>query len=106
MYDLNLWKDQLTQFLRLASMDQLFQFDGQLYEQCEGVAVGSLLGPLLVGACNFTLLFISSILTAQSDGFCLFARFVMLMFVAYVRKVLMSKLENLMPNCMKEQYAI
>ena len=87
-------------------MDQLFQFDGQLYEQCEGVAVGSLLGPLLVGACNFTLLFISSILTAQSDGFCLFARFVMLMFVAYVRKVLMSKLENLMPNCMKEQYAM
>ena len=26
---------------------------------------------------------------------------VMLMFVAYVRKVLMSKLENFMPNCMK-----
>ena len=54
-------------------MDQLFQFDGQLYEQCEGVAVGSLLGRLLVGACNFTLLFISSILTAQSEGF-VFAR--------------------------------
>ena len=53
-------------------------------------------------AYNFTLLFISSILTAQSDGFCLFARFVMVMFVVYVRKVLMSKLENLMPNCMKE----
>ena len=39
-YDLNLQKDQLTQLLRMASTDQLFQFDGQLYEQCEGVAIG------------------------------------------------------------------
>ena len=31
----------------MASTDQLFQFDGQLYEQCEGVAMGSPLGPLL-----------------------------------------------------------
>ena len=46
-YDLNLQKDQLTQLLRMASTDQLFQFDGQLYEQCEGVAMGSPLGPLL-----------------------------------------------------------
>ena len=45
--DLNLQKDQLTQLLRMASMDQLFQFDGQLYEQCEGVAMGSPLGPFL-----------------------------------------------------------
>ena len=28
-------------------MNQLFQFDGQLYEQCEGVAMGSHLGPLM-----------------------------------------------------------
>ena len=34
-YDLNLQKDQLTQLLRMASTDQLFQFDDQLYEQCE-----------------------------------------------------------------------
>ena len=27
-YDLNLQKDQLTQLLRMASTDQLFQFDG------------------------------------------------------------------------------
>ena len=47
MYDLNLQKDQLTQLLRMASTDQLFQFDGQLYKQCEGVAMGSPLGSLL-----------------------------------------------------------
>ena len=29
--DLNLQKDQLTQLLRMASRDQLFQFDDQLY---------------------------------------------------------------------------
>ena len=39
--------DQLTQLLRMASTDQLFQFDGQLYERCEGVAMESPLGPLL-----------------------------------------------------------
>ena len=31
----------------MASTDQLFQFHGQLYEQGEGVAMGSPLGPLL-----------------------------------------------------------
>ena len=46
-YDLNLQRDQLTQLLRMASTDQLFQFDGQLYEQHEGVAMGPPLGPLL-----------------------------------------------------------
>ena len=40
-YDLNLQKDQVAQLLTMASTDQLFQFDGQLYEQCEGVAMGS-----------------------------------------------------------------
>ena len=33
--------DQLTQLLRMASTDQLFQFDGQLYKQCEGVTMES-----------------------------------------------------------------
>jgi hypothetical protein len=46
-YDLNLTRNQLTQLLKLASTNQLFQFDGHLYEQCEGVAMGSPLGPLL-----------------------------------------------------------
>ena len=38
----------------MASTDQLFQFDGQLYEQREGVAMGSPLGPLLANVfmCN------------------------------------------------------
>ena len=39
-YDLNIEKDQLAQLIRIASTDQL-------YEQCEGVAMGSPLGPLL-----------------------------------------------------------
>ena len=45
-YDFNLQKDQLTQLLRMASTDHVLQFDGQLYEQCDGVAMGSPLGPL------------------------------------------------------------
>ena len=36
-YDLNLEKEELTQLLLLL----LFQFDGQLYEQTDGVAMGS-----------------------------------------------------------------
>ncbi|PFX27154.1 hypothetical protein AWC38_SpisGene8122 [Stylophora pistillata] len=40
-------KDQLAQLLRVASTDRLFQFDGLLHEQCEGVAMGFPLGPLL-----------------------------------------------------------
>ena len=31
----------------MATINQLFQFDGQLYEQTDGVAMGSSLGPLL-----------------------------------------------------------
>ena len=30
-----------------ATTNQLFQFDGQLYEQTDGVAMGSPLGPLM-----------------------------------------------------------
>lgn len=37
----------LTELLRIATKDQLFQFDGQLYEQVDGVAMGSPLGPLM-----------------------------------------------------------
>jgi len=33
--------------LKLATTNQLFQLDGKLYEQVEGVAMGSPLGPLL-----------------------------------------------------------
>lgn len=32
-YGLNLQKDQLVKLLEIATTNQLFQFDGQLYEQ-------------------------------------------------------------------------
>ena len=47
-YDLNLSKDQLRELLELAATNQLFQLNGMLYEQVDGVAMGSPLGPLLV----------------------------------------------------------
>ncbi|XP_068759489.1 uncharacterized protein [Montipora capricornis] len=46
-YDLNLEKEELTQLLEVATTNQLFQFDGQLYEQTDGVAMGLPLGPLM-----------------------------------------------------------
>ena len=46
-YDLNLEKEELTQLLEVATTNQLFQFNGQLYEQTDGVAMGSPLGPLM-----------------------------------------------------------
>ena len=38
---------QLTDLLEIATTNQLFQFNGELYEQTDGVAIGSPLGPLL-----------------------------------------------------------
>ena len=46
-YKLNLKKSDLETLLNLAVKHQLFQFDGNLYEQFDGVAMGSPLGPLL-----------------------------------------------------------
>ena len=46
-YNLNLNKDLLIELLKLATTNRLFQLDGTLYEQVEGVAMGSPLGPLL-----------------------------------------------------------
>ena len=46
-YGLNLQRDQLVKLLEIATTNQLFQFDGQLYEQTDGVAMGSPLGPLM-----------------------------------------------------------
>ena len=46
-YGLNLQKDQLVKLLQIATSNQLFQFDGQLYEQMDGVAMGSPFGPLM-----------------------------------------------------------
>ena len=44
---MNVTKDQLMELLKLATTNQLFQLDGILYEQMEGVATDSPLGPLL-----------------------------------------------------------
>ena len=45
--ELNLSGDQLIELLQAATKNQLFQFNGNLYEQIDGVAMGSRLGPLL-----------------------------------------------------------
>ena len=44
---LNLSRDQLIELLNAATKNQLFQFNRNLYEQTDGVAMGSPLGPLL-----------------------------------------------------------
>ena len=46
-YNLNITKSALIELLTIATKDQLFQFNGELYEQSEGVAMGSPLGPLM-----------------------------------------------------------
>ena len=49
-YHLNLNKLNLVDLPRAATKDQLFTFNGQLYKQTDGVAMGSPLGPLLANA--------------------------------------------------------
>ena len=46
-HDLSITKSDLIELLTVATKDQLFQFDGALYKQVDGVAMGSPLGPLL-----------------------------------------------------------
>ena len=46
-HDLNITKLDLMELLRIATKNQLFQFEGKLYEQVDGVAMGSPLGPLM-----------------------------------------------------------
>ena len=43
-------KCQLKELLQLASLDNHFLFDGEIYKQIDGVAMGSPLGPTLVMA--------------------------------------------------------
>ena len=45
-HNLNITKPDLVQLLEVATTNQLFQFDGKPYEQIDGVAMGSPLGPL------------------------------------------------------------
>ncbi|XP_068753211.1 uncharacterized protein [Montipora capricornis] len=49
-HNLNITKPDLVQLLEVATMNQLFQFDGKLYEQIDDVAMGSPLGPLMANA--------------------------------------------------------
>ena len=49
-HNLNITKPDLVQLLEVATKNQLFQFDGKLYEQIDGVAIGSPLGPLMANA--------------------------------------------------------
>jgi len=46
-HQLNLSRMDLVDLLRASIKNQLFQFNGQLYEQIDGVAMGSPLWPLL-----------------------------------------------------------
>ena len=46
-HNLALTRTDLVDLLSVATKGQLFQFDGALYKQTEGVAMGSPLGPLL-----------------------------------------------------------
>lgn len=47
MYDLNFTKTDLVDLLSIATKEQIFQFNGALYEQTNSVAMGSPHGPLL-----------------------------------------------------------
>ena len=49
-YNMNISKDDLIKLLNVATKNQLFQFNGNLYEQVDGVAMGSPLGPLMANA--------------------------------------------------------
>ena len=46
-YNLNISKEDLIDLLNVSTKGQLFQFNGALYKQTDGVAMGSPLGPLL-----------------------------------------------------------
>ena len=46
-YDLNISKQDIPDLLGVATKGQLSKFNGSLYEQIDGVAMGSPLGPLL-----------------------------------------------------------
>jgi len=49
-HDLNITKSGLIELLRIATQNQLLHFEGDLYEQMYGVAMGSSLGPPMANA--------------------------------------------------------
>ena len=46
-HSLNITKSDLIELLRIATKHPLVQFEGNLYQQVDGVAMGSPLGPLM-----------------------------------------------------------
>ena len=61
-HNLALAETDLVDLLSVATKGQLFQFEGTLYEQADGIAMGSPLGPLLA---NFLILSIEDALVRQ-----------------------------------------
>ena len=49
-HNINITRSQLKQLLKMTAKNQLFQFNGQLYEQRDGVAMASPLGPLMANS--------------------------------------------------------
>ena len=43
-HNINITKSELVELLRMTTKNQLYQWDGNLYEQIDGVAMGSPLG--------------------------------------------------------------
>ncbi|XP_068684732.1 uncharacterized protein [Montipora foliosa] len=52
-HNLYITRSHLKQLLKITVKNQLFQFNGQLYEQRDGVAMGSPLGPLMANSFLF-----------------------------------------------------
>ena len=46
----NIRCEELSELIEIATKNQLFQFDGQLYEHFDGVAMGSPTGPIMATA--------------------------------------------------------
>ena len=46
----NIRCEELTELVEIGTKNQLFQFDGQLYEQFDGVAMVSPMGPIMATA--------------------------------------------------------
>ena len=49
-YNLYITEKDLTELLKVSTKNQLFRFQGVLYEQVGGVAMGSPFGPLMANA--------------------------------------------------------
>ena len=59
-YNLNITEADLIELLEGSTKNQLFQFQGVLYEQVDGVAMGSPLGPLMANAGTAEIRFLTS----------------------------------------------